>query len=279
MNEKFTSAVLSMNELLSMEYPRVEFVKTGTQIDKITGGFALRSMNVILGSSGAGKSMVAMHLGALLSHDYKILYISLENDIADDLERYNQIPSEYEKVDSNFYYYSQTLSELNIKLVCNELKQLIKSSEYDIIIIDAAELMLQTQDEGSAMFKTGKDFMASLHAAQKNDGPIIILTWQMNRSGISDSLSKVDLSSVSMSLGIAQYASSVWAVGKTKESHTIDWRMKLLKSRHKADWENSEFSMLFNNELNLKSAVNITNEEFNKFNAELQKSIGKKKKI
>lgn len=233
---KLLGVVQNMSVLLKRDdLPRADFLLTRTAIDTCVGGFTKRSINVILGPSGMGKSLVALHMAALMSRDYKVLYLSLENDITDDLERYNEMPIEYQKNDENLDFYSQQLSDLEPKLLMQYLTNCVSSNLYDIIFIDAVELMISAKSEGGAMYKSGMDFMERLKKSLDKSNTTVVLTWQTNRNGLNQTIEQLSLDDTAMSTGLVKFPRSIWCVGEDKNGikklRKLKYRGKVLENR------------------------------------------------
>lgn len=255
--------VFTLEEYFNMDIPDIEFYKTDSySFDLIVGGIIQGGITVIAGGTGQGKSMVGLHLASLLSKDNKILYLSIENAIQIDIKRFKKTCEIYDYNANNIAYINAILYEESYKDILTYCLEKVKSQEFNILVIDGADLMFKDGDDGAKMFKEGEDFMKILHKTLSDTSSSCILTWQLNRGGImKKTIEDIDTSDIATSMGIVKYASQVYAVKRQlkDEKNPSKWFIRLIKTRTEANWEQSIMNILDeDNNINLKYEDNAT---------------------
>ena len=243
---------LTLKEYLEMDIPDIEFYKTTSYcFDNIVGGIIKGGITVVAGGTGQGKSMVGLHLASLLSKNEKVLYLSIENAIQIDMKRFRKSMDLYRATPENITYINAILYDESYKEILNSCLEMVKNQEYQIFVIDGADLMFKDQEDGAKMFKEGEDFMKVLHKTLSDTSSSCILTWQLNRGGITKKIEEIDTSDIATSMGIVKYASQVYAVKRQvkeskdkKENIKDDWCLRLIKTRTEAKWDKSTINIL-----------------------------------
>ena len=253
---------LTLKDYLELDFPPVEFIKTGAKnFDNIVGGILKGGITVIAGGSGQGKSMVGLHLASSLSKENKVLYASMENDVRIDLKRFNDIISKniYEININNINYvnagceFDENNMLLSNKDIFNNLIQEIPN--YEIIVIDGLDLLVDLSEDGADLYKNGNLLMKLLHKSLKENGlekTAIIITWQMNRNANVKKIEELNQYAIGTSMGIIRYASHVYGVCRFENN----WYLKLMKSRTEFNIDSSCIDILdtYNN-INLNNAL------------------------
>ena len=249
--------IFTLGEYLSMDIPDIEFYETGSySFDNIVGGIIQGGITVIAGGTGQGKSMVGLHLASLLSKENKVLYLSIENAIQIDIKRFKKTLEIYDYDVDNISYINAILYDESYTEILKTCLEKIKSQEYNILVIDGADLMFKDTDDGAKMFKEGEDFMKILHKTLSDTSSSCILTWQLNRGGImKKTIDDIDTSDIATSMGIVKYASQVYAVKRQlkDEKSPNKWFLRLIKTRTEANWDHATINILDDkNVINLK---------------------------
>lgn len=260
---------MNLNEWYELDIPEIEFIKTGAQnFDDIVGGIIKGGITVVAGGSGQGKSLIGLHLASLLSATNKIHYISIENALQIDLKRFSDLSSKR--------IYSMNMYNIdyeNANMIDDSYSALFKSivatmNDYDVIVIDGLDLMIDVAEDGADMYKNGNILMKNLHNALK-DNPFvsIIITWQMNRNSNVKKIDELNQYAIGTSMGIVRYASHVYGVARIDKQ----WFLKLMKSRTEFNIDKQYINILdYDNNVNLN--INAKNECDNVVN-DLQKQI------
>lgn len=229
-----------------------------TLLNKITnGGLFRKTLNILLASTGVGKSAFMCHSAAAhLSMGYNVLYITLEMAEEKIAERIDSnlldIPikklQELDKLSYMKYvnkfrdkfegkliikeYPTAAASVANFRHLLNELK-IKKSFKPDIIYIDylnicASARVKNTNANSYTIIKSIAEEIRGL--AIEFDVPIISAT-QTNRDGMNSS--DVDLTNTSESIGLPQSVDLMFALISTEELEQLGQIMvKQLKNRY-----------------------------------------------
>ena len=270
---------LTLKDYLELDFPPVEFIKTGAKnFDNIVGGILKGGITVIAGGSGQGKSMVGLHLASLLSKENKVLYASMENDVRIDLKRFNDVLSKkiYDININNINYVNAgcEIDENNMLLSNKDIfNNLINEiPNYDIVVIDGLDLLVDLSEDGAELYKNGNLLMKLLHKSLKENGleTAIIITWQMNRNANVKKIEELNQYAIGTSMGIIRYASHVYGVCRFENN----WYLKLMKSRTEFNIDASYIDILdqYNN-INLNNA--LQKKEVNEFIDDLKNLANK----
>lgn len=253
---------LTLKEYLEMDIPDIEFYETGSYcFDNIVGGILKSGITVVAGGTGQGKSMVGLHLASLLSKENKVLYLSIENAIQIDMKRFRKTLEIYNVNEENITYINAILYDESYSEILKTCLEKVKTGEYDIFVIDGADLMFKEDGEGAKMYQEGQNFMKSLHKTLSDTSSSCILTWQLNRGGITKEIDEIDTSDIATSMGIVKFASQVYVVKryiknedkKETKKNKDNWKLRLIKTRTEANWEHSTIDILDN-----KNNINLT---------------------
>lgn len=253
---------LTLREYLDMDIPDIEFYETGSYcFDNIVGGILKSGITVVAGGTGQGKSMVGLHLASLLSRENKVLYLSIENAIQIDMKRFRKTLDIYNVNTENITYINAILYDESYKQILDTCLEKVKTGEYEIFVIDGADLMFKEEGEGSKMYQEGQVFMKTLHKVLSDTLSSCILTWQLNRGGITKQIEEIDTSDIATSMGIVKFASQVYVVKryirdedkKETKKNKDNWKLRLIKTRTEANWEYSTIDILDN-----KNNINLT---------------------
>lgn len=249
---------MHVEDLLNLDLSEYIKVFTNTKLDSVLiEGFNPRSINIFAGRTGSGKSLALFHLAYRFSiTNDSVCYISFENDIYNDAERMQELSKTYiEKGNFDYYNYLE-LEALGYGVDRKSIVELFKNYKY--VFLDAYQLLTDDLEDGASMHATGNVLMKELHKISLKYGITFFLSWQLTRGAPTD-IKEIEVDDMSFSIGVARYASSVWAISKeqSEKSENVLWRIRLIKSRAKYNDNKTIISMYNKN----NNCVCLTNEE------------------
>ena len=237
-------------------------------LDKITnGGVAKETLNIIMASTGVGKTMVMCNLAAShLMCGYNVLYITLEesefeiskridaNLLDVELDKLKHIPAmEFEDTLSRLRrktegeleikkYPAQTASILHFKNHINELK-IKKGFVPQILYIDYLNNMVSSVTSPGERVTNSYAYIKNLAVEARQIGdelhlPVISAT-QTNREG--KKAKEVELEHTAESYGVPQDADFILALKPTEDVSKI--QLKQLKNRYGDSMKDIKFLM------------------------------------
>ena len=243
-------------------FNKVEENKIPLNLDifnKITKkGFAPKSLNLVLGSSGTGKSIFLTNYAASsLSYGKNVLFITLEMSAENIAQRIDanlldvNINDLYSKDKSNFVdsitkLQSKTNGELYIKeypiatshaghfkILLNDLK-IKKKFIPDVIIIDYLNICASSRvAPGSPAYVVVKSIAEELRALAVECNVPLVSAIQLNRSGVNNN--EPDMSNIADSYGIALTADFIAALVSTPELQQLNQLLCVqVKNRYNA---------------------------------------------
>lgn len=234
---------MHVKDLLDLDLSEYVKVFTNTKLDSVLyEGFNPRSINIFAGRTGSGKSLALFHLAYRFSiTNDSVCYISFENDIYNDAERMQEIDKTYiEKSNFDYYNYLQ-LEALGYGVDRKSIVELFKNYKY--VFLDAYQLLTDDLEDGASMHATGNVLMKELHKISLKYGITFFLSWQLTR-GAPSNIKEIEVDDMSFSIGVARYASSVWAISKEVDDNlNVNWRIRLIKSRAKYNDNKTIISM------------------------------------
>ncbi len=227
-------------------------------MDKITlGGWSRKSLNCVIASSGAGKSLFLVNEAAnAIRHGYNALYITLEMSEVRIAERVDAnmmditIPSladmslkqytdKVEKIKGSRHgrlmikeFPTSTASVLHFKNLLNELK-LKQGFVPDIILVDYINLMTSSRYKPGQTNSYGmvKAISEELRGLATEQNVAIVTATQTNRSGFGNS--DIEIEQVSDSVGIVFTLDMLFALIRTEALDQANMIMvKQLKNRY-----------------------------------------------
>ena len=242
-NDKFEQGLILLSAWDNV--PPLHFIKTHTWFDYMVGGLLEGSVTVIAGASGDGKSLASLHLAYALAKTFKrddeaILFVSCENDSRVDFQRKNEAEKFYGYNGDKILYWNAldndgTKNTANKMINFNTIIDNIKEGLYKIVIIDALQNMIPPRDEGGSMKVQGDALMDQLVNAAKLSNTTVIVTWQLGRGAKSIDIEDYTVDLLSLSIGVARYASHIYAVKRQKakkgQKNGSYWKMRIIKSR------------------------------------------------
>lgn len=166
------------------------------------------TLNLICAQSGLGKSWFLSQFAACMSEKYSILYISLENDIGTDAERFVMLQSIYPafKTASNAQYLQYPIwDNKEVMDVINTLPP------FDIVCIDGLETKINCSTDN--MFEAYKQEIQKIRDSFPKS--CVWCSWQLTRN-LSDK--EPSLADVSASIAVARLAYSAAAIYKDKKT-------------------------------------------------------------
>ena len=232
--------------------PAPELWETNTIIDDLTGcGLSKKSLTILIGGTGDGKSLLLTHLASKISGHHKILYISFENTKEIDAVRFKDCLNVYSDCNLKNITYINVLEEelkgtFKWSLKC--LPKLIEDYDPELICIDAIQTTVDSVEQDD-IHKIGNILMKELYKIALNNSLPMMLTWQSARTSSLRKLKEITLDDISGSYGTARYCTEAFFIKRDGES--FDRKLKLLKTRgsKNARWENPiedlEMSMRF----------------------------------
>ena len=235
---------MHVEDLTSLDFSNYIKFYTNTKLDGIlVDGFNPRSINILAGRTGSGKSLALLHLAYRLSITNKsVCYISFENDIYTDAERLKEIDKTYiEKGNFDYYNYLE-LEALGYGVDKKNIVELFKKYKY--VFLDAYQLLCDDLSDGASMHAAGNVLMKELHKLTLKHDITFFLSWQLTRGAPND-IKEIEVDDMSFSMGINRYATTVWAIAKVvrEEDSKIFWNIRLIKSRAKYDATKTIISM------------------------------------
>lgn len=130
------------------------------------------NVHLACAKTGVGKSLFLRQFACAVGTRYKVLYISLENDTATDMEHFRILKDMYHP--ENVYYHKSTLWKRQ------EIKD--KFKEFDIVCIDGLETTVCASPD-----KSFEIYSAEVNEIKKFfSGACVWLSWQMGRQFSSD---------------------------------------------------------------------------------------------
>lgn len=228
-------------------------------LNKITnGGVSGPSLNVIMGSTGTGKSLVMCHMAAAAYlAGYNVLYITLEMSEQRIMERIDanilNIPvQDLELLPKETYlkkisrvkdklknkiiskeYPTASASVANFRHLLHELK-VKRNMKPDIIFIDYLNICASSRLKMSAnvnSYTYVKSIAEEIRGLSMEEGVPIISATQSNRDGANNS--DVDITNVSESFGLAATVDLLLAIIATDELMELgQYMFKQLKNRY-----------------------------------------------
>lgn len=228
-------------------------------LNKITkGGFPRKTINILLGGTGVGKSLVMCSLAAdNLQMGYNVLYITLEMDelsiakridanILDvSLDDIEDLPEDtYFKMSDRIKgktkgklivkeYPTTSAGSANFRHLLNELR-LKKNFVPDIIYVDYLNICASSRIKGGSnanSYTIIKAIAEELRGLASEFNAAVVTATQTTRSGYDDS--DVGITDVSESFGVAHTADWMCAIVTSEELAKIgQYMFKQLKSRY-----------------------------------------------
>lgn len=226
--------------------PEPEWIETGTCLDTLTNGSITNSSLILLiGGTGAGKSVLATHLACKMSGKRKILYLSFENKIDVDASRMRICKSQYADCNlKNITYLNVVEEEIrhNFKWQFDYIMRLLERDEYDAVFIDALQTSIDSIDQDK-IHSEGNKMMKALYMITMLQNIPFFITWQGSRTA-SQKKEDVTLNDTSGSFGSTRYSTEVIFLMRDKASKGKRI-LKLLKTRGREgiNWEEPYFSL------------------------------------
>jgi len=233
-----------------------EFWETDTVIDSLTGcGLSKKSLTILIGGTGDGKSLLLTHLASKMSNKRKILYISFENTNEIDSTRFKDCTQIYEDMNMNNITYVNILEEElkgKFKWQTSYFRKLIfeEHCDYDVICVDAIQTTIDAVEQDE-IHRVGNVLMKELYKIALTSGLPIFLTWQSARTASLRKMNDITLDDISGSYGTARYCTEAFFIKRDIETHSR--KLKLLKTRgsKNARWDDPIIDL----ELSLRFSV------------------------
>lgn len=218
-----------VSELCIEDIPELQFISTGTNLDNVCGGFPKKGISVICGSSGQGKSFALLHTALSMSLNTRILYVSIENAIQVDKSRFDGNVDLYKCNVDNIDYLNVPECDFTYDQTLKQVVELMTiKGQYDAVIIDGGDILV-SGDDGGKQYENGNKTMQVLKEISERFNVAVLMSWQLGRGSAKKEIEDITTDDIATSMGIARYASLMWAVIKRKKEHI--WSMRLIKSR------------------------------------------------
>lgn len=239
-------SLYTVNDLINDEsINKVEHIATGCKnFDSLTGGILKGAVTVIAAPTGNGKSLVSAHLASALSKENIILYLTFDNNLATEKERFTQIFEHnlYNCNINNIIFPKDNMKEINdfTKLI-KYLKLIQETQTIDIIILDGLDkLAIEKKEEetGATLHQDGNVMIKELiDTVQLNETSCIIMTWQLRSGCKLKDVYNVTSDDCAKSIGIARYAEEFFIVKKDygKDHKLLNWSIRVDKARNVED--------------------------------------------
>lgn len=173
------------------------------------------TLNLACAKTGVGKSWFLMQFAAALSLQYKVLYISLENDLGTDLERIVMLRNVYPNcIDKSFVYTTEEVWHGKEWLNNNELFK-----TFDFVIIDGLDYCVDVGSDKS--FEAYKQLLKEIQSKFCNS--CIWLSWQMGRKFESG---EPTIEDIAFSYAAARLAYNAIAIYKDKAKQRLITNIK-----------------------------------------------------
>lgn len=228
----------NVGELMDNE-TEIEFWKTDTLLDDLTGdGLSRKSLTVLIGGTGDGKSLLLTHLAGKMSESKRILYVSFENTSEVDASRFRDCAEIYEHFNKkNIHYVNILDNETDGKVNWDNkyMIPLVLEEEYDVVMVDAIQTTVDTVSQDS-IHTIGNELMKNLYKLVLSSRIPMIASWQAARSAAGKKLEGITLDDISGSIGTVRYATNAFFIKREDGSR----KLKLLKCRESknANWDN-----------------------------------------
>ena len=223
-----------------------EFIQTGSKcIDFVCGGIPKNRVTVVTGGSGQGKSMLLAnmaYLTAVNNPNVNVAYISLENERADDSDRFNTIIADYGKC-ANFDYANLSDQAFNAETETDAwemLKVVLENTSYDLYFIDGTEMVFSQDPQ--QMHLNGNECMKE-YIKMTKAGKTIIFSWQLKKESVGKKLKELSQFDISASSCICQKAGVVLAIGS---NDNMNKSIRILKCRYRRATDSEEENLIYN---------------------------------
>lgn len=168
------------------------------QLSKTIGGFDASRTSMILGSTGFGKTNLAMNLALNAKNTMQVVYINMEMDLNDIAKRIivNQHTTTFEEIylgnipsmseiniiNTNNLYFSSGRA-LSVDFIKSLLRRKKNESGLDLVFIDYDQKLVFTSSSEDAEWKQMQDAMLELEELAKELKIHICTLAQINRDG------------------------------------------------------------------------------------------------
>ncbi len=244
--DPFAGVKIASGRYIVDNTPEPEWIETGTCLDTLTNCSITKSSLVLLiGGTGAGKSVLATHLACKMSSTRKILYLSFENKVDMDASRMRICEKQYPDCNLNNITYLNVVEEeikSGFKWQFAYLLKLLEKEEYDAVFIDALQTSIDSIEQDK-IHSEGNKMMRILYKIAVQQNIPFFITWQGSRTA-SVKKEEVTLNDTSGSFGSTRYSTEVIFLMRDKASKGKRI-LKLLKTRGREgiNWEEPYFAL------------------------------------
>lgn len=240
--------------------PEIEYLKTNSVIDFLNGdGLSKKSLTILVGGTGDGKSLLLAHIAYKLSEQYRVLYLSFENASEVDAARFRDCEQLYPNSKPQNVMYINVLEEGlagRIKWDISLYGKLVGEEQYDFVCMDA----LQTTIDGieqNEIHRQGNILMKYLYGYSLTKGVPLIMSWQASRESAAYKLDKVSQTDISGSYGTARYCTDMFYLKRETDGNKSSRKIKLLKAR---GGKNAKWGRIWDLELSGGFSVEVLGE-------------------
>lgn len=237
----FEESVIDGNTLKELPIPPIGMLTTDTEFDNLAGGIPQNHFSVLAAGTGVGKSMSSMLLACAYAQKYKVCYIALENDMAEDKDRISSKDFQYKDLKNLDYISLDCLDNSLSSFVYIAIRWLLRTKKYDLFIIDGLMLYLPDAKDGMSSYNIGNAVLGEIARICKKLSKTVLLTWQLSREAISKNFDELNDGDVATSIGVSRYAGHVYVLGRdkpTKKNDVVTFpttKMKVCKIRVNKD--------------------------------------------
>jgi len=246
-------------------------ITTGwSRFDEITqGGFGEQELGVVIAPTGAGKSMVLVHIGATALMEKKtVIYYTLElaegvvgqrfdscvtgiklNDL---LKNKHNVVSKLKEIDGHLIikeYPSKSASTQTIRSHIERLKK--RGINPDMIIVDYADLLKPVKSQGEKRHEL-ESIYEELRGIAQQEKCTVVTASQTNRGGLSAEV--ITMESISEAFSKCFVADFIFSLSRTPQDKQANTgRVFIAKNRNGpdglvfpifADWSNVSMKVL-----------------------------------
>lgn len=214
--EYFDNVCIDGNSLKELDIPPIEMLTTDTNFDDLAGGIPQSHFSVLAAGTGVGKSMSSMLIASAYAQKYKVCYIALENDLAEDKDRISSEQFQFKDLKNLDYISLDCLSDYLHNSVYYAIRWLIREKNYDLYVIDGLMLYLPDARDGMESYNIGNTVLGEIQRLCKKCHKTVLLTWQLTREAIGKKFEELSEGDVATSIGVSRYAGHVYILGRDK---------------------------------------------------------------
>jgi len=273
----------------------------GRMDEIIKGGLGKSELGVVIAPTGAGKSMVLVHLAAeALKAGKTVVYYTLELKdtvvggrfdsnisgipLSELKTRKEEVLAEIENVDGSLIIKEYPTKSASVQTIKNHIEKLKKRGIYpDMVLVDYADLLRPDRTTGEKRHELEETYEGLRALAQIYEIPVWTAS-QTNRSGLNAEV--ITMESISEAFNKCFVADFIFSLSRTvQDKQSNKGRIFVAKNRAgrdgllfpiKIDTAKSQFKILDETELTLNEAVSQDNNAMKEKLREKWKEVNKK---